>query len=46
MSVVFHFMLPGDRLMEFNAGTVLHLFPGQVDVDMQRAPCGIAQSKG
>lgn len=46
MSVVFHFMLPGDRLMEFNAGTVLHLFPGQVDMDMQRAPCGISQSKG
>ena len=32
--------------MEFNAGTVLHLFPGQVDINMQRAPCGIPQSQG
>ena len=32
--------------MEFNAGTVLNLFPGQVDIDMQGAPCRIPQSEG
>ena len=43
---MFHLVLPGDRFVEINAGTVLHLFPGQVDMEVQWAPGGMTQGQG
>ena len=39
-------MLPRHGFMEINAGTVLHLFPGEIHINVQRAPGGMTQSQG
>ena len=46
MSEMLHLVLPGDRFVEIHAGTVLHLFPSQVYIKVQRAPGGMTQGQG
>jgi hypothetical protein len=43
---MFHLVLPRDRFMEINAGTVLDLVPGQIHINVQRAPGRMPQSQG
>ena len=46
MSMVLGLVLAGNRLMEINAGAVVHLFLSQVHIKMQRAPGWMPQSQG
>jgi len=46
VSEMLHLVLPGDRFVKIHAGTVLHLFPSQVYIKVQRAPGGMTQGQG
>jgi hypothetical protein len=41
-----HLVLPRDRFMEINAGTVVDLATGQIHINVQRAPGRMPQSQG